>query len=693
MGYSIYEHNSYGFEQSLRIFIDPDDAVKFATLTLKNNLDRVQQITVTYYAEWVLGPDQSRMAPFIVPEFEPQGNALLARNEYNQEFKGRIAFLAASREIHGFTTDRFEFLGQNGSYTSPAALRRLGLSGIVKPGTDPCAALQALLWLEPGETKEITFMLGQGKDYTETLQWIQKYKKIEAITESWLRAAERWTAILNRIEIQTPDPAMDLMLNQWLLYQTVSCRLWGRSALYQSGGAFGFRDQLQDVMALTQTAPHLTRSHILQAAQHQFEEGDVLHWWHPPSGRGIRSRCSDNLLWLPYVTVHYINTTGDESILEENIPFLSGKPLEDGELDRYDFYKSGEVTGTLLEHCRRAIAFGTTEGMHGLPLIGSHDWNDSLNRVGIKGKGESIWLGWFLYANLMDFSALCERIGDSAQAEAYQRQAEKFRQALDQHAWDGAWYRRAYWDDGTPIGSAENVECRIDSIAQSWAVLSNAADPQRARQAMQSIEENLVKWDEALVQLFTPPFDKSPLDPGYVKGYPPGIRENGGQYTHAALWAVWAFASLGQAELAGRLFKMLNPISHSDQYEKANRYQVEPYVVAADIYSVEPHTGKGGWTWYTGSAGWMYRLGLEVILGIKRSGAQLQISPCIPPEWPGFAVKYRYGETLYQVQVHTSQQANRRADEIRLDGEKIPGNSIPLVDDRRTHQVEVYLGK
>jgi cyclic beta-1,2-glucan synthetase len=691
-GYSVFEHNSHGLEQKMRVFAAPDSPVKIVNLSLKNTLHHIQRYTVTYYAEWVLGPDRERMAPFVIPEFDPGEHALLARNDYNQEFKDRVAFLAASREIHGFTTDRTEFLGQNGSYTHPDGLTRVGLSRSVNPGRDPCAALQVLLWLDPGETKEVTFLLGQGRNLQESLQMINEFRRNEVYEQSWHDLRKKWMNLLSAVSVKTPDPAMDLMLNQWLLYQSISCRLWGRSALYQSGGAFGFRDQLQDVLALSHTAPELTREHILRSARHQFEEGDVLHWWHPPSSRGIRTRCSDNLLWLPYVTAQYIKVTGDVSILQEKIPFLTGQPLQTGEHERYGLYEITEVEGSLLEHCQRALAHGTTTGSHGLPLMGSHDWNDGMNRVGWKGKGESVWLGWFLYATLQEFKALCEEIGEPEQALQYHHQAEKLRQSLEENAWDGAWYRRAYFDDGAPLGSSQNLECKIDSIAQSWAVLSEGADPERARQAMQSVHDLLVNWDESLVLLFTPPFNQTPLDPGYIKGYPPGVRENGGQYTHAALWAVRAFATLGDGDLAGNLYKLLNPVYHSDKIQKADRYRVEPYVVAADIYSVAPHTGRGGWTWYTGSASWMYQVGLEAILGIKRLGDRLQIDPCIPANWPEFGIKYRFGEARYHIHVVNPGQVNRGVVDIDLDGQKLAGNSVPLVDDNQVHQVKVRLG-
>jgi cyclic beta-1,2-glucan synthetase len=691
-GYSHFEHHSQGLKQNAQLFAAADAPVKIIKLRLENTWNRPRRVTVTYYAEWVLGVRRNASQPYILPEYDHTSGALLARNPYNTEFGERVAFLVANKAPHGLTADRNEFLGRMGDVSHPAALSRIGLASTVEAGLDPCAAIQLHIDLPVGGSEEVFFLLGEGTNREHALQLIRTYQDPAQVESEWQAVNGFWDQILGTVSVQTPDPAMDLMLNRWLLYQALSCRIWGRSGFYQSSGAFGYRDQLQDVMALVLAAPAIARDHILRAAHYQFEAGDVLHWWHPPSGRGVRTRFSDDLLWLPFVVAHYVDATGDTAILEEKEPFLLGEPLKSDEEERYGHYETTRETYPLYEHCLRAIKRGSTAGTHGLPLIGTGDWNDGMNRIGRLGRGESVWVGWFLYSVLTKFAPLCEEMADADQAIAYQQHAERLKAMLETEAWDGHWYRRAYYDDGTPLGSTQNVECQIDSIAQSWSVLSGAGEPGHAAEAMSAVEERLMCSEDQLLLLFTPPFDKTPHDPGYIKAYPPGIRENGGQYTHAAIWSVWAFAQLGQGNLAGELFRLLNPILHSDTSDKARQYKVEPYVVAADVYSVTPHIGRGGWTWYTGSASWMYRLGIEAILGLKRKGNRLQIDPCIPDDWDGFELTYRDGETLYHIQVHNPQGVNRGVRHVQLDGNIISDDHIPLLQDGGQHEVDVELG-
>ncbi|KPK94958.1 MAG: hypothetical protein AMJ88_02620 [Anaerolineae bacterium SM23_ 63] len=706
-GYSIFEHHSHGLKQQLRVFSPPDAPVKVIVLRLENMWHRHRRITATYYAEWVLGSDRDETQQYVVTEFEPENQTLLASNSYNADFGERVAFVSASKELHGLTTDRTEFLGRMGSLAYPAALTRVGLASAVEAGLDPCAAIQLHIELLPGEAKEVYFLLGEGPDRQGALQLARYYRDRSKVEAAWQDVHEFWDDLLSNVEVKTPDPAMNLLINRWLLYQLLSSRIWGRSALYQSSGAYGYRDQLQDIMALMNSTPEIARAHILRAARHQFEEGDVLHWWHPPSGRGVRTRTSDDLLWLPYVTAHYVVTTGDQSILEEQIPFLKGDPLEEDEQERYGLYKRAGVGHTLYEHCHRALKRGSTIGQHGLPLIGSGDWNDSMNRVGVEGHGESVWLGWFLYATLNQCAFLCDLMADFEQGASYRSQANEYLLSIEKSAWDGNWYLRGFFDDGIPLGSNENIECQINSIVQAWAILSGAAKDsmitddsmesehgtrERAERAMESVAEKLVRLEDELVLLFDPPFDKTPHDPGYIKGYPPGIRENGGQYTHATAWVVWAFAELGQGDRAEALFRMLNPIYHGNTVEKIKRYRVEPYVVAADVYSVPPHEGRGGWTWYTGSAGWMYRLGLEAILGLRRLGDVLRVDPCIPSKWSSYEMTYKFGDTSYRILVDNPEGVNSGVVEITLDGKILTGRDVPLLDDGKVHTVHLRMG-
>jgi cyclic beta-1,2-glucan synthetase len=601
--------------------------------------------------------------------------------------------MIASKPLHGFTTDRAEFIGRSGTLESPAALKRMGLERRVSAGEDLCGVLQVHLDLLPGSEEEIYFVIGQGSDRKHTLALARKYHNPDSVASAYRATQAFWDRLLGTIQVHTPNSAMDLVLNRWMLYQALSCRIWGRSGFYQSSGAFGFRDQLQDVLAALMVDPTITKSQILNAAQHQFEEGDVLHWWHPPSGRGVRTRFSDDMLWLPYVTALYIEATKDEKILDERVPFLSSSMLKDNENERYGEYRSTLEEFSLLDHCNRAIERGLTLGVHRLPLIGTGDWNDGFNRIGKDGKGESVWMAWFLGDVLQRFATVCESKGDKLTAQHYRDKAAQYAAAVEENAWDGAWYRRAYFDNGDPLGSKDGLECQIDCIAQSWAVLSGLGNSQRCDIAMRSVKERLIRPEDRLLLLFTPPFDKAPLDPGYIKGYLPGIRENGGQYTHAAVWSAWAFAKMGEGKQAEALFDLLNPIFQADNKEKADIYRVEPFAICADIYSVPPNIRRGGWSWYTGSAAWFYRLGVEAILGMHKVGELLQIDPTIPPDWKGFEIRYRHGDATYLINVQNPEGVERGVKQVCIDDQLLIGSEIPLVKDKKEHWVDVLMGK
>ncbi len=694
-GYSRFEHSSHGVSLELLQFVPLEDSIKISRLTIENHSGRSRHLSVTAYVEWVLGASRSASVPFIVTEIDMETGALLARNYWNSEFGGRVAFADLDGRQTSWTGDRTEFLGRNGTLDHPASLVRGDrLSGKVGAALDPCGALQTTLELGAGERVEIIFYLGEAASTEEARTLIALYRGADL--DGILRAVmKRWDDVLGAVKVTTPDRAMNVMLNRWLLYQTLACRVWARAAFYQAGGAYGFRDQLQDVMALMVANRDVARAQLLRAAGRQFVEGDVQHWWHPPSGRGVRTRISDDLLWLPYAVFHYLGVTGDVGLLDEVVPFLDGPTLPVGQDESYFEPHVSAQSATLFEHCARALDRSLAVGSHGLPLIGTGDWNDGMNRVGSAGKGESVWLGWFLHTILWEFARLADARGERRRAEMWRLHVSALKASLEREAWDGEWYRRAYFDDGTPLGSATNTECRIDSIAQSWGVLSGAAEPARAARAMAAVEKYLVDRDNRLVLLFTPPFDQASPDPGYIKGYLPGVRENGGQYTHAAIWSVLAFAALGDGDKAGELFSLLNPINHASSRAGVYRYKVEPYVVAADIYAEPPHIGRGGWTWYTGSAGWMYRAGIEWILGFRLRGTRLFLDPCIPRAWRGFEITFRYRSARYEVVVENPRGVARGLSSLELDGAPLASDSmyIQLADDGAAHRIRVVLGE
>ena len=691
-GYSSFEHAEGGINSTLTVYVATDAAVKFSDLKVRNESGRARRLSATGYVEWVLGDLRPKTAMHVITAIDPLSGVFYAGNAYNTEFAERIAFFDADELTQTYSGDRTEFVGRNGTLGNPAAMTQSQLSNKVGAALDPCAAIQIVFELADGEEREIIFRLGAGRNLDDARRLLQRYRGAAAAHDALQKVHKYWQHTLGAIQVETPDQSLNVLANGWLLYQTLACRLWARSGYYQSGGAFGFRDQLQDTMALIYAEPSLVREHLLRCAAHQFGEGDVQHWWHPPFDRGVRTHCSDDYLWLPLAMCRYVLSTGDSSVLDESIPFLEGRLVNPEEDSYYDLPGRSHESVSLYQHGVRAILRGLTFGEHGLPLMGTGDWNDGMNLVGVHGKGESIWLAFFMYDVLMRFTEIARIQNDTSFAERCQREAAQLRENIERSGWDGEWYRRAYFDDGTPLGSAVNPECQIDAIAQSWAVLSGAGDPTRSRTAMTAVDRRLVRRDHALIQLLDPPFDKSPLNPGYIKGYVPGVRENGGQYTHAAIWTVMAFAALKQNRRAWELFDMINPVNHASSEAAMLAYKVEPYVVAADVYAVAPHTGRGGWTWYTGSAGWMYRLIVESLLGLKLEVDKLRFAPCLPPNWNSFKLHYRYRKTVYHIEIHQTRTADTR-NCIIVDGVEQRDGTVPLVDDGLEHAVTIKIHK
>ena len=693
-GYSVFENRTDGICTELWVYVAMDAPVKFSVLKISNESGRARKLTATGYVEWVLGDMREKSAMHVSTSLDANSGAIFASNPFNGEFNERVAFFDVDGRTRSLTADRKEFIGRNGSLASPAAMSRTRLSGKVGAGLDPCAALQVEFELGAGQSREVIFRLGVGRTSEDAGQIAKRFKGSMAAQVALQAVWQHWNHTLGAVQVETPDPTINVLANGWLIYQTLACRLWARSGYYQSGGAFGFRDQLQDVMALIHARPELVREHVLLAASRQFPEGDVQHWWHPPMGRGVRTHCSDDYLWLPLAVCRYVASTGDTGVLDETLPFLEGRAVNADDDSYYDLPGSSAKQASLYAHCQLAIRNGLRFGDHGLPLIGSGDWNDGMNLVGMHGKGESVWLGFFLYDVLRKFIDVALARGDDAFADLCRVEKDRLRKNIERYGWDGAWYCRAFFDDGTPLGSAANAECQIDSISQSWAVLSGGGDKARAKMALQSLDQRLVREDSSLIQLLDPPFDTSKMNPGYIRGYVPGVRENGGQYTHGAIWTAMAFAALGNAKRAWELTAMINPVNHASSAQAMTTYKVEPYVMAADVYALSPHIGRGGWSWYTGSAGWMYRLVMESLLGLRLENNVLHLAPCLPGDWSAFNIHYRYRETVYHIAVSQQPAAGKEKSGVTrllLDGVAIHDKTITLVDDQLEHHVEVMV--
>lgn len=686
-GYSRFLHEEALISQELTVFTPLDESLKLWSLTLTNRSDKVKYLSLTYYVEWVLGTQGEQTNPYILTSYNNEHECLYSKNIYTMNFQNTYSYLFSSETIIGYTGDRKEFLGQKGSVREPRGAE-VKLSCNTGVCYDPCGAIQVSVAIQPEESKTVLFGLGQSTSLEEIYKIRNKYRETAASEKELERVRTYWDGLLGTVKVKTKDRAVDILVNGWLLYQTVSCRIQARAGFYQCGGAYGYRDQLQDTLSLLFADSSILRRQILIACSRQFEEGDVQHWWHPPMGIGVRTRITDDLLWLPYCTAAYIRSTGDTTILKEQVPYIKGPVLKDGEHDMMFTPEISQSFESVYEHCKKAIE-RTNFGEHGLPLMGGGDWNDGMNEVGIEGKGESVWLAWFFYTVLGDFIPLCNQENDEAYGRELEQKREGLLQSIEEHTWDGEWYLRAFYDDGSKLGSKENDECRIDSISQSWSVISKGAKEERAKTAMQSAWRYLLREEEAISLLLTPPFNKTSKNPGYIKNYIPGMRENGGQYTHAAVWLAIATSMLRDYHMAQTLFTILNPIHVTQTRKDVLRYEKEPYVMTADISLSPPYTGRGGWSWYTGSAGWMYQGLLCWFLGIRKEVNELIIDPATPASFGDFSIEYKYGRSIYEIRVESRSKGTLTTEAVTVDDKLIQGNRVTLVDDGEKHLVIV----
>ena len=684
-GYSKYMHTSNGILQEVKMFVPKEDSIKVQILHLENKLAKRKEIKLIYCVKPVLDEDEIRANGYIDLKYNSNINVLTLQNQTKEENNRTIMYISCSEKISSFTGNKASFIG-NGTIKNPEGIRKIELDKENSLGKDEMVVIEARITLEALESKDIVITLGADTNLLELQDTAYKYTNPNnAISE--LEATKKyWSGLLGNLKVDTPIESMNILLNGWLLYQTLCSRMFARSGYYQSGGAYGFRDQLQDCVGLKYISPEILRKQIIKHSEHQFIEGDVEHWWHEETSRGIRTRFSDDLLWLPYMVAEYIRFTGDSKILEEETSYVKGNILPDGIDERYDLYLKSEKKETIYMHCIRAIEKSLNFGENGLPKIGSGDWNDGFSNVGNKGRGESVWLGFFQYVVLEKFVELCEKYGEKERAEKYRKIMEALKRHLNTNGWDGRWYKRAFMDDGNVLGSIQNEECRIDSIAQSWATISGAGDNDKKYISLNSLENHLVDKEAGIIKLLDPPFEKSKLEPGYIKAYIPGTRENGGQYTHAAVWTIIAEAMLGFGEKATEFFRMINPIEHARTKDEAKKYKVEPYVIPADIYGGEL-AGRGGWTWYTGSSSWMYEAGIRYILGFNLEKNILKIEPHIPESWKEYSIRYKYGNSIYNIKVvNKNPNGNKR---IRIDGREIEGDEIILQDNGGIYSVEV----